>query len=113
MPPVDVFVGTTAPSELLFAMVKLTALTPPKSTEVTPIKFVPEIETFVPGLTDVGVKPVITGCTKKFVALGTTRLLMVLKLRLAPFDERTTSGPVVTPFGAVTVNWFNPVIGEV
>lgn len=79
MPPVDVFVGTTAPRELLFATVKLTALTPPKSTAVMPVKLVPEIVTFVPGLTSVGVKLVMIGCTKKFVALGTTWLLMVLK----------------------------------
>lgn len=72
MTPVDVFVGTTAERDVLLVTMKLTAFTPPKRTVDVPIKFAPEMVTFVPGLTDDGEKLVMRGCAKKLVADGTT-----------------------------------------
>lgn len=78
------------------------ALTPPNSTAVAPMKFVPRITTFVPARPFVGEKLVTTGSAKKFVA-EKKMLLLVLKSWVAPSDDMTVSGPVVTPSGAVTV----------
>ena len=66
--PVDAFVGTVAWMLVLFKTAKLVALTLPNATAEAPVKFTPVIVTFVFGRPVVGVKLVIPGLTKKFVA---------------------------------------------
>src|SRR5690349_20548372 len=98
---VDALVGTIAMIVVLFEMIKLSALKPPNWTADAAVKLVPLITTLVAGRPFVGEKLVNLGATKKLVAVEIT-FVAVLKLCVAPNFDIRTSGPEVTPVGAVT-----------
>jgi hypothetical protein len=73
--------------------VNVVALVPLNLTAVTPVKFVPLMETLVPTGPLVGAKPAIVGALADTVKL--------LALVAVPPDVVTLSGPVVAPAGTV------------
>ncbi len=132
----DAPVATTAVIKLALITVKELAITPPKLTEVAPVKLVPLIEIVAPGPPDVGVKDVIVGagevCVKPAkdaepygvitdtfpelpfptVAVMVVPRSVIVKLVAATPPKLTAVAPLkFAPF-IVTVVPFVPVVGE-
>ena len=103
MTSLDALVGTAARMVVLLEIVKSEDATLPNMTPAEAVKFTPLITTFVPGRPLAGVKLATLGRTKKFVDVVMT-LVAVLKLCVVPSLDINTSGPLVTPAGAVTCN---------